>query len=57
MGEKEEITRTNNHIFYNNKKQLKDLIIEESIEDGYIDEEKLELKEEHFNNHKAKDLY
>ena len=45
----EEITRSNNQIFYKNKKQLKDLIIEESIEDGYMDKEKLELKEKYFN--------
>lgn len=45
----EEITRSNNQIFYKNKKQLKDLIIEESIEDGYIAQEKLKLKEKYFN--------
>ena len=45
----EEITRRNNQVFYNNKKQLKDLIIEESIEDGYIDKRKLQLKEKYFN--------
>ncbi len=45
----EEITRNNNRIFYNHKKQLKDLIIEETIEDEYIDKQKLELKEKYFN--------
>ncbi len=45
----EEITRSNNQIFRKNRKQLKDFIIEESIEDGYIDKEKLKLKEKYFN--------
>ncbi len=45
----EEITGNNNRIFYNHKKQLKDLIIKEAIEDEYIDERKLQLKEKYFN--------
>lgn len=45
----EEITRSNNQIFRKNRKQLKDFIIEESIEDGYIDQEKLKLKEKYFH--------
>ena len=45
----EEITRSNNQIFPKNKKQLKDSIIKESIEDGYIDQEKLKLKEKYFH--------
>lgn len=45
----EEITRSDNQFFYNNKKQLKDSIIKESIEDGYINQEKLKLKEKYFH--------
>lgn len=45
----EEITRSNNPAFYHHKKRIKDLIIEESIEDGYINQEKLETKQKYFN--------
>lgn len=46
----EEITRSNNQFFNKNKKQLKDLIIEEAIEDGYIEEKKLKEKQRYFSS-------
>jgi len=51
--ELEEITGNKNHIFSKNKGNIKDLIITEALEDGYIDEEKLELKQNYFNNYKS----
>ncbi len=47
-----EITQKNNKIFYKNKEKIKDYIVQEAIEDGYIDKEKLEEKEKNFTNFK-----
>lgn len=51
--ELEEITGTKNQIFSKNKRNIKDLILTEALEDGYIDGEKLELKQNYFNNYKS----
>ena len=43
-----EVTRKGNKIFLANKSKIKTLIVEEAIEDGYLNKEKLELKSKYF---------
>ena len=43
-----EITNQNNTIFIKNRKEIKDAIVEEAIEDGILDEKKLALKQKYF---------